>query len=85
MKKPASKEPGITVALSADALMGKSQAYIGRALAAKAGGSTGEHQLWASLALELVGKATLAKIHPCLVADPNSSASTTATPSKQSV
>jgi hypothetical protein len=55
--------------------MGKSQAYIGRALVAKAAGSMGEYQLWASLALELVGKATLAKIHPCLVADPNSSAS----------
>jgi hypothetical protein len=75
MKKPASKEPAITAALSADALMGKSQAYVGRALAAKAAGSMGEYQLWASLALELVGKAALAKIHPCLVADPNSPAS----------
>lgn len=75
MKKPTPKAPAIITALSADALMGKSQAYIGRALAAKATGSMGEYQLWASLALELVGKATLAKIHPCLVADPNSSAS----------
>jgi hypothetical protein len=72
MKKPASKDPAITAALSADALMGKSQAYIGRALTAKAAGSMGEYQLWASLALELVGKAALAKIHPCLVADPQS-------------
>jgi hypothetical protein len=75
MKKPAAKVPVITTALSADALMGKSQAYIGRALAAKAARSMGEYQLWASLALELVGKAALANIHPCLVADPNSSAS----------
>src|ERR1700692_2608042 len=75
MKKPAPKAPAIITALSADALMGKSQAYIGRALAAKATGPMGEYQLWASLALELVGKATLAKIHPCLVADPNSPAS----------
>jgi hypothetical protein len=75
MKTPAPKTSAIAAALSADALMGKSQAYIGRALAAKAAGSMGEYQLWASLALELVGKAALAKTHPCLVADPNSSAS----------
>jgi hypothetical protein len=75
MKKPTAKVPVITTALSADALMGKSQAYIGRALVAKAAGSMGEYQLWASLALELVGKAALAKIHPCLVADPNSKVS----------
>jgi hypothetical protein len=75
MKKPVSKEPAVTTALSSDALMGKSQAYIGRALAAKAAGSKGEYQLWASLALELVGKAALAKIHPCLVADPQSKVS----------
>jgi hypothetical protein len=75
MKKTAAKEPAITAALSTDALMGKSQAYIGRALTAKAAGSMGEYQLWASLALELVGKAALAKIHPCLVADPQSNIS----------
>jgi hypothetical protein len=67
--------PTITTALSADALMGKSQAYITRALVAKAVGSMSEYQLWASLALELVGKAALAKIHPCLVADPQSKVS----------
>jgi hypothetical protein len=75
MKKPAIKQPAVTAALSADAPMGKSQAYIGRALTAKAAGSMGKYQLWASLALELVGKAALARIHTCLVADPNSSAS----------
>ncbi|WP_315773888.1 MULTISPECIES: hypothetical protein [unclassified Bradyrhizobium] len=72
MKTQDPKTPAIVAALSADALMGKSQAYIGRALAAKAAGTMGEYQLWASLALELVGKAALANIHPCLVADPNS-------------
>jgi hypothetical protein len=46
-----------------------------RALVAKAAGSMGEYQLWASLALELVGKAALALIHPCLVAHPNSKVS----------
>ena len=75
MKLAAPKAPAIPTALSADALMGKSQAYIGRALTAKAAGSMGEYQLWASLALELVGKAALAKIHPCLVADPQSKVS----------
>ena len=35
----------------------------------------GEYQLWASLALELLGKFALAQIHPCLVADPQSSVS----------
>lgn len=35
----------------------------------------GEYQLWASLALELLGKSALAGIHPCLVADPQSSVS----------
>jgi hypothetical protein len=72
MKSPAPKAPAVTAALSPDALMGKSQAYIGRALAAKAASSMGEYQLWASLALELVSKAALARIHPCLVADPQS-------------
>lgn len=75
MNVPAPKAPAVTTALSSDALMGKSQVYIGRALAAKSAGSMGEYQLWASLAIELVGKAALAKIHPCLVADPNSSPS----------
>jgi hypothetical protein len=70
-----SKQPVMVPALSAEALMGKSKAYIARALAAKARGSMSEHQLWASLALELLGKAALAKVHPCLVADPQSSIS----------
>jgi hypothetical protein len=31
-----------------------------------------EYQLWASLAIELLGKAALSQIHPCLIAAPNS-------------
>ena len=61
-----------TPALSTEALWGKSKKYIARALAAKGRGETGEYQLWASLALELLGKASLANIHPCLIADPQS-------------
>jgi hypothetical protein len=59
----------IAPALSAEALSGKSRAYIARALAAKGRNDMGEYQLWASLALELLGKSALAGIHPCLVAD----------------
>jgi hypothetical protein len=33
-------------------------------------GDTEEYQLWASLALELLGKAALARVHPALIADP---------------
>jgi hypothetical protein len=61
-----------TPALSMEALWGKSKKYVARALAAKGRGDMGEYQLWASLALELLGKASLAKIHPCLIADPQS-------------
>lgn len=37
---------------------------------AQAGADVEEYQLWASLALELLGKAALAAVHPALVADP---------------
>lgn len=62
----------LTPALSPEALWGKSKKYIARALAAKGRNEMGEYQLWASLALELLGKASLATIHPCLIADPQS-------------
>jgi len=39
-------------------------------LRAQADNDTEEYQLWASLALELLGKAALAKVHPALVPDP---------------
>jgi len=62
----------IAPSLSPEALFGKSKTYIARALAAKSRHEMGEYQLWASLALELLGKSALAAIHPCLVADPQS-------------
>lgn len=67
-----SKQPKILPALSEEALLGKSKVYISRALAAKSRKAMSEYQLWASLALELLGKSALAKRHPCLIADPQS-------------
>jgi hypothetical protein len=57
-------------ALSADALFTKSQVYVQRAFRAQSATDFEEYQLWASLALELLGKAALASVHPALVADP---------------
>lgn len=57
-------------ALQPDALFAKSQLYIRRGLRAQGEDDTEEYQLWASLALELLGKAALAKVHPVLIADP---------------
>ena len=57
-------------ALDRDALYAKSQVYIQRGLRAQACNDTEEYQLWASLSLELLGKAALSKVHPALVADP---------------
>lgn len=51
-------------------LYSKSKKYIERAKSFQAAGDMEMCQLWASLALELVAKAALAKIHPVLVADP---------------
>ncbi|MEV4697532.1 hypothetical protein MRBLMX9_001638 [Pseudomonas brassicacearum] len=64
-----------SVALSADALFAKSRVFAHRALKAKDGADHDVFQMWAALALELLAKASLAKIHPCLVVDsvnPNS-------------
>lgn len=57
-------------ALAREALYAKSKLYIRRGFRAQADKDTEEYQLWASLALELLGKAALAKVHPALVADP---------------
>ena len=57
-------------ALEREALYAKSQVYIRRGFRAKADNDTEEYQLWASLSLELLGKAALSKVHPALVADP---------------
>jgi len=63
-------KPTKNPALERDALYTKSQVYIRRGLRAQADKDTEEYQLWASLALELLGKAALARVHPALVADP---------------
>ena len=60
----------VFIAISADALHAKSKVYMGRAMARKGEGNLDEYQLWASLALELLGKAALSRKHPCLVVDP---------------
>jgi hypothetical protein len=57
-------------AFDKDALLGKSRVFVNRGLTAKREGRLDEYQLWASFALELLGKAALASVHPCLVADP---------------
>lgn len=63
-------KPTSNPALQRDALYAKSQVYIRRGLRAQADNDTEEYQLWASLALELLGKAALSKVHPALIADP---------------
>ena len=60
----------LIAALDPSALYAKSQVYIGRGLRAKAAGEIDEYQLWASLALELLSKSALSRVHPALVADP---------------
>jgi hypothetical protein len=61
----------VFIAINSDALHTKSKVYISRALHRKAAGDLDEYQLWASLAIELLGKAALAHKHPSLVVDPN--------------
>jgi hypothetical protein len=68
-------ENRLPTALDPDAIFGKAKLYIGKALARKEAEDLDEYQLWASLALELLGKAALAKIHPSLIVDPNHSES----------
>ena len=63
-------KPTSNPALERDALFAKSQVYIRRGLRAQTDKDTEEYQLWASLALELLGKAALSRVHPALVADP---------------
>ena len=53
-----------------DALFAKSIVFIKRALAHRDGNHPDEFQLWAALALELLGKSALSAIHPALIADP---------------
>jgi hypothetical protein len=64
-------KPTTNPALEREALYAKSQVYMRRGLRAQADKETEEYKLWASLALELLGKAALSKVHPALVADPS--------------
>jgi hypothetical protein len=54
-----------------DALWAKSRVFIDRALRARDHQEELEFPLWSAMALELIGKAALARISPALVADPN--------------
>jgi hypothetical protein len=63
-------KPPNSPTLAPEALYAKSQVYIGRGLKAQDRGDAEEYQLWASLALELLGKTALARVHPALIADP---------------
>jgi hypothetical protein len=71
-KKPRKE---VAAAISAEALLSKSKLYAIRALQAKAAKESEVYQMWAALALELLGKAQLASIHSSLVVEtdnPNS-------------
>jgi uncharacterized cysteine cluster protein YcgN (CxxCxxCC family) len=61
----------MTQAFDHEALYSKSKVYIERSLKAEHEADQAIFQLWASLSLELLGKAALARIHPSLVADPD--------------
>lgn len=60
----------VTPALNGEALFTKSRFYIRKALLRKTNNELDEYQLWASLALELLGKSALGSHHPSLIADP---------------
>lgn len=53
---------------SYDSLFAKAQVYMERAFLADRNSSL--FPFWASLGLELIGRATLSKIHPALISDP---------------
>jgi hypothetical protein len=57
-------------AFSYESLWNKSKAYVDRSLRGRDDSDAHAHYLWAAVALELLGKAYLARIHPSLVADP---------------
>lgn len=51
-------------------LWNKSKVFLERGIACRNAGEFEQFQLWAIMALEVLGKAALAHIHPALVADP---------------
>jgi hypothetical protein len=65
-----SAAPSLLPAVDSEAIFAKSKVYVQRALRCKAGSDLDEYQLWASLALELLGKTCLAQIHPSLIVNP---------------
>jgi hypothetical protein len=67
-KKPA-KGRQTPTALLPESLLTKSKKFAKRSLELKAAGDLDESQLWASMALELLAKASLSLIHPSLVVE----------------
>lgn len=61
------KEQPVPPALAAEALLNKSRVFAKRSLVAKQAVENVESQLWAALALEVLGKAALASVHPSLI------------------
>lgn len=59
------------MALTYDAILSKSKVLIARALRLRNEQQDEEFQFWAAVAMELLAKATLAKRHAALVADPS--------------
>jgi hypothetical protein len=59
------------MAIGYQELFSKSKIYIDKAIRRRDEGDFDEFQLWSSVSLELLGKATLASIHPSLVVDPS--------------
>lgn len=70
-------------AFSYDALWNKSKIFVDKALRSRDDDDIVTYHLWASIALELLGKAVLAKVHPALVADPSNFKSLLAACGKQ--
>jgi hypothetical protein len=52
-------------------LWNKSKLFVDRATRARDNGDDLEYHLWAAIAIEVLGKAALAQVHPTLVADPS--------------
>lgn len=61
----------VPTAISHQALLDKSKLFAKRSIDAKETSLESECQLWAAGALELLAKAQLASIHPCLVVEPH--------------
>jgi hypothetical protein len=60
----------VTAPYDHEALWSKAKVFLNRAMDPEAGRSFDEQALWASAALELLGKAALARVSPLLIAEP---------------